>query len=254
MARKSISKKARFEVFKRDSFTCQYCGKAAPDVVLHVDHIVPVAEGGKNDILNLISACIDCNLGKGARTLDDHSMASKQMKAAKEISERREQLRLLAEWRAGLDGLDDQQVSIVESVFKKGTDLSLTDRGRVIIKDAVKKFGLDMVLFATDRSIRQYVIDRSDKAQCQKAFDYIGRICYWEAKKAQNPAVAVYNHICNIASKQWWTCRRSNVWALVQGAHEKHGVDPDAMLEAVRHTTGIMQFEKVIQELIEGCT
>ena len=40
--RKAISKKLRFEVFKRDSFTCQYCGKSAPDVILHVDHILPV--------------------------------------------------------------------------------------------------------------------------------------------------------------------------------------------------------------------
>ena len=44
--RKPISKKLRFEVFKRDSFTCQYCGKSAPDVVLHIDHIKPVKEGG----------------------------------------------------------------------------------------------------------------------------------------------------------------------------------------------------------------
>jgi len=35
----AISKRDRFEVFKRDKFTCQYCGKAAPDVVLHIDHI-----------------------------------------------------------------------------------------------------------------------------------------------------------------------------------------------------------------------
>lgn len=47
--RKSISKKLRFEVFKRDSFTCQYCGKMAPDVVLEVDHINPVASGGENN-------------------------------------------------------------------------------------------------------------------------------------------------------------------------------------------------------------
>ena len=40
--RKGISKKTRFDVFKRDSFTCQYCGKSAPDVVLQVDHINPV--------------------------------------------------------------------------------------------------------------------------------------------------------------------------------------------------------------------
>ena len=45
--RKPISKKLRFEIFKRDKFTCQYCGKMAPDVVLEVDHIKPVCKGGQ---------------------------------------------------------------------------------------------------------------------------------------------------------------------------------------------------------------
>lgn len=43
--RKTISKKTRFEVFKRDSFTCQYCGRTAPDVILEIDHINPVNNG-----------------------------------------------------------------------------------------------------------------------------------------------------------------------------------------------------------------
>lgn len=55
--REAIGKKVRFEVFKRDKFVCQYCGAKAPDVVLHVDHIHPVAQGGRNDILNLVTAC-----------------------------------------------------------------------------------------------------------------------------------------------------------------------------------------------------
>ena len=65
--RKAIPKKVRFEVFKRDKFTCTYCGRKAPDVVLEVDHIIPVAEGGKNDIMNLTTSCRDCNRGKGKR-------------------------------------------------------------------------------------------------------------------------------------------------------------------------------------------
>ena len=64
--RQPISKKLRFEVFKRDSFTCQYCGLKAPDVILEVDHIKPVKEGGTNDLLNLITSCYICNRGKGA--------------------------------------------------------------------------------------------------------------------------------------------------------------------------------------------
>ena len=62
--RKNLSKSVRFEVFKRDSFTCQYCGKSAPDVVLEVDHIIPVSKGGDNDISNLITSCFECNRGK----------------------------------------------------------------------------------------------------------------------------------------------------------------------------------------------
>lgn len=67
--RKPITKKLRFEVFKRDAFTCQYCGRMAPDVILDVDHINPVSNGGDNDIVNLITSCKDCNRGKGKRKL-----------------------------------------------------------------------------------------------------------------------------------------------------------------------------------------
>lgn len=67
--RKPLSKKTRFDVFKRDSFTCQYCSSKPPKVPLEVDHIIPVKSGGTNDIYNLITACFDCNRGKGAREL-----------------------------------------------------------------------------------------------------------------------------------------------------------------------------------------
>lgn len=64
MARKAISKGKRFDVFRRDQFTCQYCGAQPPHVVLEVDHIDPVANNGSSDINNLITACFDCNRGK----------------------------------------------------------------------------------------------------------------------------------------------------------------------------------------------
>jgi len=64
MARKPISKRMRFEIFKRDSFTCQYCGAMPPKVPLEVDHIQPISKGGTNDKMNLVTACFDCNRGK----------------------------------------------------------------------------------------------------------------------------------------------------------------------------------------------
>lgn len=68
-ARIALSKKTRFEIFKRDGFTCQYCGAHPPSVILHVDHIVAVAAGGSNRKDNLVTACEACNQGKGARDL-----------------------------------------------------------------------------------------------------------------------------------------------------------------------------------------
>ncbi len=62
----------RFAVFRRDSFTCQYCGRAAPHVALHIDHVAPWADGGRTELANLRTACDVCNLGKG-RTNTDHA-------------------------------------------------------------------------------------------------------------------------------------------------------------------------------------
>ena len=69
--RKGLTKKQRFEIFKRDGFTCQYCGRRPPEVVLVVDHINPVANGGDNDPLNLTTSCYECNAGKGKTQLAD---------------------------------------------------------------------------------------------------------------------------------------------------------------------------------------
>lgn len=71
MRRKALTKGLRFEVFKRDGFVCRYCGRKPPEVVLHVDHLLPVSKGGENELGNLISACRDCNAGKSARLLGD---------------------------------------------------------------------------------------------------------------------------------------------------------------------------------------
>lgn len=64
-----LSKSKRFEIFKRDGFTCQYCGQRPPEVVLEVDHIHPQVLGGDDDELNLLTSCFDCNRGKRAKLL-----------------------------------------------------------------------------------------------------------------------------------------------------------------------------------------
>jgi 5-methylcytosine-specific restriction endonuclease McrA len=64
--------KLRFQVLQRDHFTCQYCGAHAPDVKLEVDHVITVADGGTDDVDNLVTACYACNRGRGDALQVDH--------------------------------------------------------------------------------------------------------------------------------------------------------------------------------------
>jgi hypothetical protein len=59
-----INKSLRFAVLSRDNYTCQYCGKKAPDISLEIDHKLPVSKGGDNRMDNLTTSCFDCNRGK----------------------------------------------------------------------------------------------------------------------------------------------------------------------------------------------
>lgn len=109
--RKGLSKKTRFEVFKRDGFKCQYCGAVPPDAILHVDHIVPVAGGGDNDQDNLVTACSDCNGGKSDRPLE--TAPASMLMAKEELTERREQMKAYAQWKLERRQFKDSRISLI---------------------------------------------------------------------------------------------------------------------------------------------
>lgn len=67
--RKRMTKALRDEIALRDNYTCQLCGKYMPDGVgLHIDHIVPIAKGGKSIPSNLQVLCSKCNGKKSSKT------------------------------------------------------------------------------------------------------------------------------------------------------------------------------------------
>ena len=76
MPRKKISKELRVQVLIRDKFKCRMCGRSRDEVSLHVDHILPVAKGGTDEISNLATLCSDCNIGKSDFTFTDYSNMS----------------------------------------------------------------------------------------------------------------------------------------------------------------------------------
>jgi hypothetical protein len=59
----------RSSVFRRDDFTCQYCGRRG--VALECDHVLPVSKGGRSVLTNLTTSCKPCNRSKGSRLLSE---------------------------------------------------------------------------------------------------------------------------------------------------------------------------------------
>lgn len=53
-------------------YRCPRCGRSEPDITLSIDHIIPLARGGCNDISNIQPLCRACNAAKGARVIIDY--------------------------------------------------------------------------------------------------------------------------------------------------------------------------------------
>ena len=66
-------KLTRREVFRRDNYTCQYCGRQVQN--LTIDHILPRHLGGMHIWINVVAACPACNHRKGGRKLEESHMS-----------------------------------------------------------------------------------------------------------------------------------------------------------------------------------
>ncbi len=142
-----VSRKLRFEIFKRDNFTCQYCGRKTPDVILEIDHIIALSEGGDSDVQNLITSCYECNRGKGAtplgfvKTRDD--LANDMLALAERELQLREYKKLLESIRQREDDDIDRITELVGSWCD--ASVALTHHGEATFRRFLKIFPVDRI-------------------------------------------------------------------------------------------------------------
>ena len=176
--RKNLSKKTRYEILKRDSFTCQYCGKMAPEVILEVDHIIPVAEGGDNDLCNLITSCRDCNRGKGATMIEDGAILNKQKQLLKDKNEIREQIEMMIQWKQELKELTSKQIDALNDhwIELTGGEFRLNDLGKREVKNLLRRFSFSEIYDAMDIAVDTYYFKQ--RRTISFALNKVGGICW----------------------------------------------------------------------------
>lgn len=177
--RKPLSRKLRFDVFKRDGFQCQYCGKSQPDVVLEVDHIHPVSAEGGNEADNLLTSCFECNRGKaaGLLTVIPQSVTEKSKVIEQKIAE----MKYLSELHRAQHEAEDMAIMKVVEVMEL-----LRDDVFFSIENAesVRKFLQQLSVTQLTEAMTMACIKMAGYKE-EKVFRYFCGIC-WNTIRIQN--------------------------------------------------------------------
>jgi hypothetical protein len=171
----AASKRSRFEVFKRDGFKCQYCGRTPPDIVLELDHIQPKCKGGPDDINNYITSCFDCNRGKAGKSLKD----------------------LPKTLKVNLADLQEREMQITE--YNK-----LLHSKQKRVQSFINKFHKSMAEHGADEAIGDFrpvslrlFLERLPESEIIDAFDIAWlKIC--PPGKEQYNSIALYKYFCGV--------------------------------------------------------
>lgn len=250
--RKAISKKIRFEVFKRDSFKCQYCGVSAPDAILNVDHIDPVFNGGSNELINLITSCFDCNSGKSKNLISDDSLLNKQKAQLDEVSERRAQMHLMLKWRKELGSIEHEKHQAIISAVHDELGFPLNDYGKSTALKWTKTFSLEEILDAIDICSHQYLVYENGEPTLEsflKAFDYIPRVAKSKRTQRENPSLSKIYYARGILRNRVSYVNETVAINDMKSALQC-GVDVDDIIHVSKNAKSWSQFRAWIQELI----
>jgi hypothetical protein len=165
MKRTAVSKKVRFEIFKRDDFTCAYCGSKPPKTVLEVDHILPVSKGGTNVLDNLITSCFECNRGKSNISLQ--SIPTLLEDKAIIAAAKSEQYKAYLKHVKQIEKFNLQLVDMVEAAYNDFyPDYYFMPKFRNDIKMFIDKLGVTAVCEAMRIACSKFDEDQSLKYFC----------------------------------------------------------------------------------------
>lgn len=254
--RKPLGNKLRFEVFKRDSFACQYCGRKAPDVVLQADHITPVASGGTNEILNLITSCFECNSGKSDKKLSDNSTIERQRNQLGELQARREQIDMLLQWKRGMADLDSEAAEQLAELWRGlAPGWTFSEGGFGALRALILKCGISDVADAMREAAASYLRFQDDGKVTREswtlAWDKVQRIAKLSPALREKPYLKDVFYIRAIVCNQFCYAKKWQVRELLESAMQL-GVSSDALKSIAFDASSWTDWLNTMDDVIAG--
>lgn len=250
----TIGQRLRFEVFKRDKFTCQYCGQQAPDVILNCDHIKPLVDGGETDLLNLITSCRACNGGKGAIALTDANALNRQRSTLADLEDRRQQIEMMLQWRDELRGTVQSTVDELGSrIAERAGWGTPSESTKADITRWLRRFSIQELLSAIDHSCDLYLRFIDDKATIEsiaKAVNSIPAVVSMQRQAREKPYLPRLLYIQGIIRKRTGA-RRYNCIDYLEHVH-LCGADLDRIEEHAKGVRTIDEFEQAFDGWLES--
>jgi hypothetical protein len=172
----AIGKALRFEIFARDAFTCQYCGRRPPDVVLELDHIHPKSKGGPDDPVNLLTSCYDCNRGKSDKVIADVAPRPDADLAFLKTQQEIVEVQRFLEAKKKQDVLDQELCESLQDVWSKY--LTSDDvPTKVVLLPWIKKYGAEEISESIAAASAAYMREQfGSYGQFYKLLKYVGAV------------------------------------------------------------------------------
>jgi len=156
----------------------------------------------------LITSCKDCNRGKRDIPLDENSILEKQRKQLEDIQERKEQLEMLFDWKKNCDNFDNYSTNLLsEYIESKISPYTLNETGKANISKLLKKFDLEELFKAIDKSEEVYL--RYDKENLltpesvENFMNKIGGIATNNKKSPVDQKIGYIRGICRNRFNYW---------------------------------------------------
>jgi len=182
--------------------------------------------------MNLVTSCMECNLGKRDRELSDESAIMVQRTRVEELQEKQDQILMAIQWGRDLDSLEEFALDHLEEYWSELTSYTLTESGRESLRRLLGRFEFKALVAAMNTAAKQYLTmtegAKATHESVEIAWNKIAGILTIQRQEEKRPGIKRLYYIRGIGRKRFRYFDDHKAIALLKQCH-RDGVSVEVM-------------------------